>query len=219
MKQREKDTKQIFEELFARYPQLEPCKNEIDLSFQVLIGCYKAGGKLLIAGNGGSAADSEHIVGELLKSFMFLRKPDMKLTQRLQELFAEDGAKLADVLEGAFPAIPLTSLSAISTAFANDAEPTAVFAQLVNGLGRQEDVFLGISTSGNSKNILLALMAARAKGMKTILLTGGNGGSCRNIADISICVPEQETFKIQELHLPIYHAVCAMVEDELFVEK
>lgn len=219
MKQREKDTTQIYEELFARYPQLESCRHEIDLGFQALVGCYNAGGKLLIAGNGGSAADSEHIVGELLKSFMFLRKPDVKLMQRLQELFGEDGVMLANVLEGAFPAIPLTSLSAISTAFANDAEPTAIFAQLVNGLGRQEDLFLGISTSGNSKNILLALMAARAKGMKTLLLTGGNGGVCSKIADISICVPEKETFKIQELHLPIYHALCAMVEDELFVEK
>ena len=141
------------------------------------------------------------------------------MADQLKNQFGEEGAKLADVLEGALPAIPLTSLSAISTAFANDTEPKAVFAQMVNGLGRKEDIFWGISTSGNSRNILLAFMTAKAKGMKTILLTGGTGGACRKIADITICVPEEETFKIQELHLPIYHTLCAMLEYALFEEK
>lgn len=219
MKKREKNVEQLRCELFERYPELDVCKKDIELGYEALLECYKNGGKVLIAGNGGSASDSEHIVGELLKSFLFLRRPNSQMADQLKNQFGEEGAKLADVLEGALPAIPLTSLSAISTAFANDTEPKAVFAQMVNGLGRKEDIFLGISTSGNSRNILLAFMTAKAKGMKTVLLTGGTGGACRKIADITICVPEEETFKIQELHLPIYHTLCAMLEYALFEEK
>lgn len=206
-------------ELFIRYPQLENCRDAIVSCYQELIKCYQRGGKLLVAGNGGSAADSDHIAGELLKSFLFRRELQRDFLEELEAHFGEKGKKLSQLLEGAYPVISLTSMPAINTAFANDVEPTAVFAQTLNGLADERDVFLGISTSGNSKNIILALMVARAKGMKSILLTGGNGGEGREIADITICVPEHETFRIQELHLPIYHALCAMVEAELFEEK
>ena len=219
MKEKKKSAQEIRTELFQRYPQLEVCRESIMLAFGCLKSSYKAGGKLLIAGNGGSAADSEHIVGELMKSFQFAREADPDTMKQLKLLYGENGADLAEIMEGALPAIPLTSMPALSTAFANDVEPTACFAQMVNALGRPEDVFLGITTSGNSKNILLALMMAKAKGMSAILLTGETGGVCRGIADISICVPERETAKVQELHLPVYHALCAMLESALFQEK
>ena len=219
MKKKEKNTTEIREELFNRYPQLENCKDDIISAFDELVSCYKRGGKLIVAGNGGSAADSEHIVGELLKSFLFLRKINSGLKENLSLMFDDEGRKLADTLEGAFPAIPLTSMSAINTAFANDSEPSVSFAQTLNALSTKEDVFLGITTSGNSKNIIYSLMVAKAKGVKSIVLTGGTGGKCKEIADITICVNEIETFKIQELHLPIYHALCAMLEAEIFEEK
>ncbi len=219
MKKKQKNVQELREELFTRYPKLSSCTTDFDAAFSELLSCCRRGGKLLIAGNGGSAADSEHIAGELMKSFLFLRDPDRETTRRLEALYGEDGVQLARVIEGAVPVIPLTSMPALSTAFANDVEPDACFAQMVNGLGQPIDLFLGISTSGNSRNILLALMVAKAKGMKTILLTGNNGGFCREKADIAICVGETETFKIQELHLPIYHALCAMLEAELFQEK
>lgn len=219
MKKKQKNAQELREELLARYPKLNSCTEDLNAAFTELVSCFRRGGKLLIAGNGGSAADSEHIVGELMKSFLFLRKPDRETACQLETLYGEDGVQLARVIEGAVPVIPLTSMPALSTAFANDVEPDACFAQMVNGLGQRQDLFLGISTSGNSRNILLALMVAKAKGMTTILLTGGSGGLCREKADIVICVEETETFKIQELHLPIYHALCAMLEAELFQEK
>lgn len=219
MKEKKKSIQEIQTELFERYPQLEVCRELIILAFDCLKTSYEAGGKLLIAGNGGSAADSEHIAGELMKSFQFARKADPDTMGRLKLLYGENGADLAEIMEGALTAIPLTSMPALSTAFANDVEPTACFAQMVNALGCSKDVFLGITTSGNSKNIFLALMMAKAKGMSTILLTGETGGVCRGIADIPICVPEQETAKIQELHLPVYHALCAMLESAMFQEK
>lgn len=219
MKRKEKNTKELRAELFTRYPRLCICEKEIDAALKALKECFLQGGKLLIAGNGGSAADSEHIAGELMKSFLFLRKVDEKTVQQLNALYGEKGVGLAEVLEGALPVIPLTSLPAVMTAFANDVEPDACFAQMVNGLGTPQDIFWGITTSGNSENILLALMTAKAKGIKTILLTGGDGGICKKEADLMICVPEKETFKIQELHLPVYHALCAMLEADLFQEK
>lgn len=219
MKKKEKDTQELRAELFARYPQLHSCEGEIDAAFAELKSCFLGGGKLLLAGNGGSAADSEHIAGELMKSFLFLRQVEEKTVQSLETLYGGKGTRLAAVLEGALPVIPLTSMPAVTTAFANDVEPDACFAQMVNALGTPRDVFLGITTSGNSENILLALMTARAKGMRTVLLTGGDGGVCKGEADISVCVPEKETFKVQELHLPVYHALCAMLEAELFLEK
>lgn len=219
MKKKEKNVIELREELFTRYEMLRPCAEALDAAFTELSACFHRGGKLLVAGNGGSAADSEHIAGELMKSFLFLRRPETETVQQLSTLYGVQGAELAHIMEGAFPVVPLTSLPAVSTAFANDAEPDACFAQMVYGLGRKEDVFLGITTSGNSRNIQLSLMVAKAKGIKSILLTGGDGGVCKKEADIVICVGEKETFKIQELHLPIYHALCAMLEAELFEEK
>lgn len=219
MKKKEKNSKELEIELFVRYPQLRVCEEDFNAVLMEMKACFIRGGKLLIAGNGGSAADSEHIAGELMKSFLFLRKIDEKTAGRLAQLYGEKGIHLTEVLEGALPVIPLTSMPAVTTAFANDVEPDACFAQMINGLGTPRDVFLGITTSGNSKNILLALMTAKARKMKTILLTGGDGGVCKKEADLTICVPESETFKIQELHLPVYHTLCSMLEAELFQEK
>lgn len=210
---------QLRQELFDRFPRLSCCRASFDQAFSTLLNCYREGGKLLVAGNGGSAADSEHIVGELMKSFLFNRKISDEVERNLVKCFGEEGAHLAGRLEGALPAIPLTSMTALTSAFANDVDAAVSFAQMLYGYGCAGDVLLGISTSGNSKNILYALMVAKAKGIRTILLTGGTGGRGRALADHTICVPETETFKIQELHLPVYHALCSMLEAELFQEK
>ena len=219
MKKKVLDAGGLRQELFARYPQLLACQDAIDAAYDALLRCYRSGGKLLVAGNGGSAADSEHIVGELMKSFLFHRKLDSALTRELTRLYGADGEALIAQLEGGLPTIPLTSMPALSTAYANDTSGTACFAQMTQSLGREGDVLLAISTSGNSQNILLAVMAARARHMTAICLTGRSGGKCKGLADICICVPEDETFKIQELHLPVYHALCAMVEASLFEEN
>lgn len=219
MKRKEKTSHQLMEELFERYPTLKCCKEDFVKAYECLKNCYVSGGKLLTAGNGGSAADSEHIVGELMKSFLFSRKTDKSVEDKLNDFFGEEGKQLSDKLEGTLSAIPLTSMPALTSAFANDVDAAVSFSQMLYGYGQKGDVFLGISTSGNSKNIIYALMTAKAKDIHTIVLTGGNGGKCRELADIVICVPEKETFKIQELHLPIYHALCSMLEAEFFEEK
>ena len=196
---------EIFEELFVRYPSLKICRNDINKAFLLLKETYLNNGKLLAAGNGGSAADSEHIVGELMKSFRFGRAIPSEDAARLKDLYGDEGAGLAAKLEGALPAIPLTSMPALSTAFMNDVDPCLTFAQ--------------ISTSGNSENIIKSLQIAGLKGIKTIGLTGASGGRMKALCDVAVCVPETETFKIQELHLPIYHCLCAMLEAEFFEEK
>ena len=206
----------ILDELIERYPRLDVCKADIKAAFDILLKSYRNKGKLLIAGNGGSAADSDHISGELTKSFMFKRAVDPKLSEGLAQLFGEEGKTIVDNLEGGLPAIPLPTFNASNSAFANDVGWRQSFAQLVNALGIEGDVFLGITTSGNSGNIVDALMVSKVKGVKTIALTGRDGGKCKALADVCIIVPEKETFKIQELHLPVYHALCAMVEAELF---
>lgn len=219
MKKKLFNSDELKAELFTRYPQLTECKKEFEEAYHILLTCYKDNKKVLVAGNGGSAADSEHIVGELMKSFLFIRSLDSEFTEELKKLYGADGEELIGQLEGGLPTIPLTSMPALSTAYANDTSSTACFAQMTQTLGRQGDVFIGISTSGNSKNILLALMAAKARHMQTICLTGKSGGKCKGLADVCVCVPEDETFKIQELHLPVYHALCAMVEADLFEEN
>lgn len=218
MKKKVMNTAEIQELLFERYPKLELCQTEFQQAYELLHRCYQGHGKLLVAGNGGSAADSEHIVGELMKSFLFQRKIDRKFKETMIQMYGEAGQSLSDRLEGALPAIPLTSMPALTSAFANDVDAAVSFAQMVYGYGDTNDVLLAISTSGNSKNVCYALMAAKAKGMATIALTGETGGKCKKLADITVRVPEIETFKIQELHLPIYHALCAMLEAELFQE-
>lgn len=204
------------EQLLQCYPELECCKDEIILSFNILQDAYRNGKKLLIAGNGGSAADSAHIVGELMKSFHFRRKPEPVLCRDLGLRYGTAGQTTADFLEGALPAVALPEMTALSTAYMNDADPQGVFAQGVYGLGQQGDVLLAISTSGNSPNILYACMTANVKGMKTIGLTGKSGGKMLGLCDSVICVPFTDTYRIQERHLPIYHALCAMLEAEFF---
>ena len=204
------------ETLVQRYPQLESCKDDILKAYQILEEAYSAGRKLLVAGNGGSASDSEHIVGELMKEFKLKRKIYAAQIDRLMQIDAEMGTVLADHLQGSLPAISLVGEPSLTTAFMNDAVPVLIFAQQVNGLGRAGDVFLGISTSGNSKNILYAVVAAKSKGLKVIGLTGQNENKLETFADVCIHVPEIETYKIQELHLPVYHCLCLMLEEKFF---
>ena len=211
-----KEVYKILEDLLFRYPMLEKQRDSILEVYKILESSYAAGGKLLIAGNGGSAADSEHIVGELMKAFIKPRKLDENLQSKLMAVDKKMGKVLSDNLQGALPAIAVTGHVGLSTAYLNDCNPLLSFEQQVNGYGNAGDVFFGISTSGNSENILYALVTAKAKGMKTIGLSGRDGGKMRELCDAIIIAPETETFKIQELHLPIYHALCLMLEARFF---
>lgn len=191
------------------YPALESCATEIQRAFELLASCFHSGGKLLLAGNGGSAADCGHWAGELLKSF---RSP--------RRLSAEDagklGPELAKNLQGGLPALPLPMLVSFATAWANDCDPHYVFAQGVWALGVRGDLLAGLSTSANSVNIIRAAQAAGAKGMKVIGLTGADGGRLAGLCDVCIRVPESEVYRVQQLHLPVYHCLCLMLEDEFF---
>ncbi len=202
--------------LLKRYPKLECVKNSIIEAYLILEECYKHDGKLLIAGNGGSAADSEHIAGELMKRFKILRPVPEEFADRLKQIDSVRGKHLEENLERGLMAIPLVAHEALTTAYINDVDGLGVFAQQLYGFGRKGDVFLGISTSGNSENVISATVVARALGMKVIGLTGKNGGELVEIADVSIKVPETETYMIQELHLPVYHCLCLMLEDKFF---
>ena len=202
--------------LVSRYPELAKCANEIEQAYEILKESYKNGGKLLIAGNGGSAADAEHIVGELMKGFKNPRKPSEEFVKRLIDENEELGTVLAENLQGALPAIALDGHLALSTAYMNDCEPLLCFAQQVNGYGKEGDVFLGISTSGNSKNVLYAATTAHTKGMKVIGLTGAKDSKLAQMSDVCIKVPQTETYMIQELHLPVYHCLCLMLEEDFF---
>lgn len=202
--------------LIERYPALESVKQDIIDAYFIMKQSYENGGKLLIAGNGGSAADSEHIVGELMKGFKKNRKCSNEYMKKLMEVEQELGQLLAENLQGALPAIALDGHLALSTAYMNDCEPLYCFAQQVNGYGKEGDVFLGISTSGNSKNVLCAAIVARAKGMKVIGLTGKKDSKLSEYADVTVKAPEIETYMIQELHLPIYHCWCLMLEEHFF---
>lgn len=204
--------------LIDRYPQLEVCKEDIEKAYLILEECYANDHKLLIAGNGGSAADSEHIAGELMKRFKMLRPVPTDFAEKLKELDKVRGENLAKNLERGLMAIPLVAHEALSTAYINDVDGLGVFAQQLYGFGRVGDVFLGISTSGNSKNIMSATVVARALGLKVIGLTGAKGGELADVADVAIKVPENETYMIQELHLPVYHCLCLMLEDNFFGE-
>ncbi len=207
---------EILSELIQRYPKLSNVEYDIKKAYEVLNNCYIDGGKLLIAGNGGSCADSEHICGELMKSFTKKRPLEKDLYENMIQIDANLANEIYPLLEGALAAISLTSNSSLATAVSNDTGAELVFAQQIIGIGNKNDVFLGISTSGNSKNILTATLVAKAKGMKTIALTGKDGGKLKDLVDVAIVVPENETYKIQELHMPIYHALCLMLEDRFF---
>ena len=202
--------------LVDRYPQLEECKESIEQAYLILEECYINDHKLLIAGNGGSAADSEHIAGELMKRFKILRPVPADFARKLKEIDAVRGESLSKNLERGLMAIPLVAHEALSTAYINDVDGLGVFAQQLYGFGRPGDVFFGISTSGNSKNVMSATVVARALGIKVIGLTGAKGGELASVADVAIKVPETETYMIQELHLPVYHCLCLMLEDRFF---
>lgn len=202
--------------LINRYPNLIVCKDSVIKAYEILEESYYRGGKLLVCGNGGSASDSEHIVGELMKEFKLKRKVYAAQAEIMKTIDLELGTTLAEHLQGALPAITLTAHSSLITAFMNDSEPVLVFAQQVNGYGNPEDVFMGISTSGNSANVLYAAITAKARGLKVIGLTGAKENRLMKFADVCICVPETQTYKIQELHLPVYHCLCLMLEDKFF---
>ena len=208
--------KTILDDLISRYPVLKCCENSIWDSFVLMKECFENGGKLLVAGNGGSAADSEHIVGELMKGFVKKRTLSESMKQALYAVDEKRAESLSKNLQQALPAIALTGHTALSTAYLNDVDGTLGFAQQVFGYGQEGDVFFGITTSGNSENVLSAVVVAKAKGLKAIALTGRDGGKVRDMVDVAIVVPEPETYKIQELHLPIYHALCLMLEDYFF---
>lgn len=202
--------------LIDRYPKLIVCKEDIVKAYKLLEEAYSQDRKLLVCGNGGSASDSEHIVGELMKEFKLKRKVYADQAEAMKAIDPEMGETLAENLQGALPAICLTGHSSLTTAFMNDANADLVFAQQVNGYGKANDVFLGISTSGNSKNVCYAAITAKSKGLKVIGLTGQKESKMTKLGDCCIHVPETETYKIQELHLPVYHCLCLMLEDHFF---
>lgn len=211
-----KRTNSYLDDLITRYPKLLSCKGEIYKAFEIIANSYENGGKLMVAGNGGSAADSEHIVGELMKKFNIPRKVPDDFAQLLKNEDTERGEALSKKLEPGLPTIALTTHEGLSTAFLNDVDGQDIYAQQLYNYGRDGDVFLGISTSGNSNNIIDTIVVAKAKHIKTIGLTGENGGLLSKYADVTIRVPEKETYKIQELHLPVYHCWCLMLEDHFF---
>jgi phosphoheptose isomerase len=200
-------------DLFVRYPDLRTVEISICAARDALSRMFAEGGKLLVCGNGGSAADSEHIVGELMKSFRFKRPVDPLFVEEFRRV---NGEALPSWLEGALPAISLVSQTALSTAFGNDESSLGVFAQQVFGYGERKDILLAISTSGNSSNVINAAKIAKAKGMKVVSLTGSGESPLMEVSDICIAVPRSEVFQVQEMHLPIYHALCAAVEADLF---
>ena len=207
---------QRIDELMKRYQVLNACRGEIDRAVGEICACYSHGGKILICGNGGSAADANHIAGELLKGF--LKRRPLSAERKASMLLASPAISedMLGKLQEGLPAIPLTEGSALLSAFANDVDPVLAYAQGVNALGKRGDLLLAISTSGNAANCLAAVLTAKGLGLTTIALTGRKGGKIAIHADIAICVPESETFKVQELHLPVYHAICAAVEEYFF---
>jgi D-sedoheptulose 7-phosphate isomerase len=199
-------------QLFAHRPELAVCHDSISQIFHAICQSLRGGGKMLLCGNGGSAADAEHWAGELLKGFAQKRPLNQKEKEALPDY-------LRGKLQGALPAIPLTGFLSLSTAFANDVDPQLTFAQLTWGLGRPGDVLIGISTSGNAANVCAAMDAAQARGMIRIGLTGETGGKLRALTDLCLCVPARETYLVQEFHLSAYHCLCLMLEAEFFPDN
>lgn len=193
-------------DLLQRYPQLSVCREDIEKALELMIDTYRKKGKILVCGNGGSASDSGHIVGELMKGFLLSRKvTDERIS-----------ADLREKLQGALPAISLCCHDALITAYSNDVEPDMIYAQQVYGYAKENDLVIGISTSGNSKNVVNAIRVASEMGVRTIALTGENGGKVKQYADVTVKVPAAETYQIQELHLPVYHYLCAKTEAYFF---
>lgn len=204
------------QELLMRYPNLEKIIDKIEEAKNEMIKCYENGGKILLCGNGGSCADCDHIVGELMKGFLSLRPLSDEKKCEMKKNFGDIDESILDQLQCGLPAISLVSLNALNSAFCNDVDPELIYAQSVFGLGKPGDILIAMSTSGNAKNVAAAVKVARATGLKVIAFTGKDGGKLRDISDICIIAPENETFKIQELHLPIYHYLCAAVEEHFF---
>ena len=206
----------MLEDLVVRNPELGAAKKDISKAFELLKNSYENKGKLLICGNGGSAADSDHIVGELMKRFSIPRAISEELKTKLESNFGEQGKYMASKLEGSLPAISLNGHNALSSAFANDVDAQLIYAQQVGGYGNKEDVLLGISTSGNAKNVVAAMIVAKAKGMKVLGLVGRDGGEFNKYCDVLINVGGDCTPQIQELHLPVYHVLCQTLEYHFF---
>ena len=204
------------EQLISTYPDLDSCAPSIEGAFQLLRTCYRSGGKLLTCGNGGSAADAEHIVGELMKGYLLKRPVPEEMRTKLIATSPEDSDYLANHLQGGLPAISLVSQTSLLSAIANDTAADMVYAQQVYAYGREGDTLIGISTSGNSMNVIRAMQVARTLGLHTIGLTGRTGGKLRPLCDVCIRVPANDTTLIQERHLPIFHVLCAMLEEEFF---
>lgn len=205
-----KETLAILNKAIKDHPAIEACRSDVIKAYDILVSCYENGGTVLICGNGGSAADSEHIVGELMKGFM------KKRTLGEFDRMAIGDERLSDNLQGALPAISLVSQTSLSTAFMNDVEPDMVFAQQVYGYKGENNVLIGITTSGNSKNVVNAVKIANAFKMNTIGMTGESGGMLKNLCTVTLRAPAKQVYRVQEYHLPIYHALCAMVESEFF---
>lgn len=209
-------SKFYIDELISRYPNLVDINLNIIQAIDIMKSTTTNGGKYLVCGNGGSAADSDHIVGELMKGFVLDRKIKNEIQLKVRDLFSLDADYLINNLQQGISAISLSSHTALTSAFSNDKAADLIFAQQVLGYGQEKDVLLAISTSGNSKNIIHAAQIAKVLGMKVISLTGETGGKLREFSDVLINVPERETFKVQELHLPIYHVICLILEYEFF---
>jgi D-sedoheptulose 7-phosphate isomerase len=204
------------EQLISTYSELDVCAADIQAAFEIIRDCYRRGGKLLICGNGGSAADAEHIVGELMKGYLLKRPVPEEVRAKLISTSPQDGDYLADHLQGGLPAISLVSQTSLLSAISNDTAADMVYAQQVYAYGREGDALIGISTSGKARNVIHAMQVARASGMHAIGLTGPTGGTLKALCDVCICVPADSTPAIQERHLPIFHVLCAMLEEEFF---
>lgn len=206
----------MLNQLMERYACLVCCKEELEKTVRTMIACYEAGGKVMTCGNGGSCADADHIVGELMKGFLKKRPMSQEQKQAMLAGCPDLKEETLNKLQGGLPALSLCSLTALNTAFCNDVDPELMYAQAVFAMGKSGDVLIAMSTSGNAANVCQAAMVAKAMGITVVGLTGASGGRLREIADLCICVPEKETFKVQELHLPVYHYLCAAVEGHFF---
>jgi D-sedoheptulose 7-phosphate isomerase len=210
------DNKAILDELIRRYPRLTDNRGEVEKAATSIISCYENGNKILICGNGGSSSDSDHIAGELLKGFENRRLLKDSLKEKLLSVAPDRGPYLSEKLQAGLPAISLSAHSGLMTAVANDTDASLIYAQQVMGFGKSGDVLIGLSTSGNAKNVIDAAITAKAKGMTVIGMTGETGGKLKQYCDILINVPEKRTAWVQELHLPVYHSICLMVENHFF---
>lgn len=207
------NSKQVLEKYLAKYDFLreERLLENIKYAYKILDECYKNNGKLLVCGNGGSAADADHIVGELVKGFTKLRPLNAELKGKIKG-YGDFGIEMADILQESLPAINLSAHTSLITAILNDIGGEEIYAQQVVGYGNKGDVLIGISTSGNSKNIIKAGVIAKAKGMKLISFSGRNGGKMKELFDVSLIMPSEITSEIQNLHSIVYHLLCKMLE-------